>query len=168
MKSTPKSAFVSFKKTVKTLQLSTITSKGKPNASYSPFVQDDAGNFYIFVSQLASHTHDLIKNPEASILLIEDESNSKQIFARQRITFQCAVEIITSKNSDYELMLDALEKRFGNMVELLRTLSDFILFRLTPYKGQYVQGFGKAYKLEGDGLLELEHITAQEINNDAK
>lgn len=151
-------SFANFKQSVKTLQLSTLTVEGKPNASYSPFVTDEQGNFYIFVSQLASHTQDLLANPQASILLIQDEVETRQIFARRRISYQCDVEVVVAENSDYLSMLDALQERFGNVVELLRTLPDFILFRLTPYQGQYVKGFGKAYKLVGDGLLELEHI----------
>ncbi len=153
-------SFAEFKQSVKTLQLSTLTETGKPNASYSPFVTDEQGNFYIFVSQLASHTQDLLTNLQASILLIQDEAETRQIFARQRISYQCDVEIITAENSEHTKMLDTLEKRFGNVVELLRTLPDFILFRLKPTQGQYVKGFGKAYKLKGDGLLELEHRKA--------
>jgi len=151
-------SFANFKQSIKTLQLSSITSEGKPNASYSPFVVDKQGNFYIFVSQLASHTQDLLANPQASILLIQDEAETRQIFARRRISYQCDVEIVDDESSDYAKMLEALEERFGNMVELLRTLPDFILFKLTPTQGQYVKGFGKAYKLIGKGLLELEHI----------
>lgn len=151
-------SFVNFKQSVKTLQLSTLTAKGKPNASYSPFVIDEQGNFYIFVSQLASHTQDLLANPQASILLIQDEAETRQIFARRRISYQCDVEVVSNENSDYQPMLDALQERFGNVVELLRTLPDFILFRLTPHQGQYVKAFGKAYKLVGESLLELEHI----------
>ena len=158
-KETLEESFNNFKQSVKTLQLSTLTAEGKPNGSYSPFVIDEQGNYYIFVSQLASHTQDLLANPQASILLIQDEAEARQIFARRRISYQCNVEVIEAENSDYLLMLDALEKRFGNVVELLRTLPDFILFRLSPYQGQYVKGFGKAYKLVGEGLLELEHIT---------
>jgi putative heme iron utilization protein len=151
-------SFATFKQSVKTLQLSTLTAEGKPNASYSPFVIDEQGNFYIFVSQLASHTQDLLTNPQASILLIQDEAEARQIFARRRISYQCDVEVISNKNSDYTKMLDALENRFGSVVGLLRSLPDFILFRLRPTQGQYVKGFGKAYKLVGTGLLELEHI----------
>ncbi len=151
-------SFVNFKQSVQTLQLSTLTAEGKPNASYSPFVVDKWGNFYIFVSQLASHTQDLLVNPQASILLVQDEVETRQIFARRRISYQCDVEIVERENTDYLPMLEAMEKRFGNVMELLRTLPDFILFRLTPYQGQYVKGFGKAYKLQGEGLLELEHI----------
>jgi len=159
-KETPQESFIAFKQTVKTLQLSTLTAEGKPNGSYSPFVTDEKGNFYIFVSQLASHTQDLLANPEVSILLIQDEAETRQIFARQRISYQCDVEIVTEESSDYIPMLDALQERFGNVVELLRSLPDFSLFRLQPYKGQYVKGFGKAYKLIGNGLLELEHVTS--------
>jgi len=157
-------SFRNFKQSVKTLQLSTLTKEGKPNASYSPFVVDKQGNFYIFVSQLASHTQDLLANPQASILLIQDEADTRQIFARRRISYQCDVEIVDADSSDYLLMINMLEERFGNVVSLLRTLPDFILFRLTPYQGQYVKGFGKAYKLEGEGLLRLEHINPQ-VNN---
>ena len=153
-------SFNNFKQSVKTLQLSTLTVEGKPNASYSPFVVDKQGNFYIFVSQLAGHTQDLLANQQASILLIQDEADTRQIFARRRISYQCDVESVSDESSDYLPMLNALEERFGNVVELLRTLPDFILFKLRPYQGQYVKGFGKAYKLVGDGLLELEHIKA--------
>jgi putative heme iron utilization protein len=149
-------SFADFKQSVKTLQLSTLTATGKPNASYSPFVTDEQGSFFIFVSQLASHTQDLLTNPKASILLIQDEVEARQIFARQRISYQCGVEIINEESNEYIPMLDAMQKRFGNVVDLLRTLPDFILFRLTPCEGQYVKGFGKAYKLVGEGLLELE------------
>lgn len=151
-------SFINFKQRVKTLLLSTLTAEGKPNASYCPFVADEEGHFYIFVSGLASHTQDLLANPEASILLIQDEAQTRQIFARRRISYQCHVEIVTNESSDYLPMLNVMEERFGSVVELLRTLPDFILFRLQPYQGQYVKGFGKAYKLVGHGLLELEHV----------
>ena len=152
-------SFTRFKQNVQTLQLSTLTSDGKPYASYSPFVVDELGNFYIFISQLAAHTQNLINNPQASILLIQDESDTRQIFARQRINYQCDVEVVNADEADYVSRLDAMQTRFGSVMELLKTLPDFILFRLTPYQGQYVVGFGKAYKLIGTGLLELEHIT---------
>jgi len=161
MEETLEEGFDSFKQSVKTLQLSTLTTEGKPNASYSPFIEDDSGNFYIFVSQLAGHTQDLLSNPQASILLIQDEVETRQIFARKRISYQCDVIAIPPNDPRYDSILDSMEKRFGNIMELLRNLPDFILFQLTPYQGQYVKGFGKAFKLKGKGLLELEHIVPE-------
>lgn len=154
-------AFDQFKASVKTLSLSTLDQNSKPRASYAPFVEGNDGCFYIFVSQLAAHTQDLLINSEVSILLLEDEKESRQIFARQRISYQCQVEVVESDNRSYTIILDDMEKRFGNVVDLLRTLPDFILFRLVPYKGQYVKGFGKAYTLIGDSLQELEHVSPQ-------
>ena len=158
MTNDPQQAFESFKSSIKTLCLSTVTGENKPAASYAPFFEDDEGNFYIFVSQLASHTQDLLSNPIAGVLLMEDEAKSRQLFARQRISYQCDVDIIRPDDKHFNQILDAFERRQGNTVALLRTLSDFILFRLKPYEGRYVLGFGKAYALAGERLSELQHI----------
>lgn len=158
MLESPEDTFTHLKQSVKTLQLSTLSAEGRPNASYSPFVTDDDGNFYIFVSQLAHHTQDLLTNSEVGILLIEDEGHTRQMFARQRISYQCGVEVVTIESDDYEPMLKALKQRFGNVINTLRPLPDFILIRLHPYNGQFIKGFGKAYNLVGNNLLELKHI----------
>ncbi len=152
--------FLKFKVSVKTLSLSTLTETGQPNISYAPFIEDENGCFYLFLSQLASHTQDLLKQPIASILLMEDEQDSRQLFARQRITYQCNISIIEADNSRYRDTLDKFENTFGSIITLLKNLPDFILFKLTPKEGRYVQGFGKAYQLAGENLSELEHISA--------
>jgi len=163
-KESPVSAFESFKQRIKTIQLATVTADGKPNASYAPFVMDKSGSIYIFLSQLASHTQDLLTNPQCSVLMLEDETQTRQLFARQRISYQCLSEVVNTDEADYDRMLSAMETRIGNVVNLLRSLPDFILFRLLPYEGRYVQGFGKAYQLSGKGLLNLEHIGPDKTN----
>ena len=158
MNESPQVSFTSFKANVKTLALATLTEEARPNISYAPFVEDDNGNFYLFLSQLAHHTQELLSHEVASIMLMEDEQDSRQIFARQRISYHCEVDVILVDELEYELMLSALEQRFGNIIQLLRGLPDFILFKLQPYEGRYVKGFGKAYELVGEGLTELKHI----------
>ncbi len=160
MNNSPEQDFLQFKASVKTLSLSTLTEAGRPNISFAPFIEDENGYFYLFLSQLASHTQDIIKKPMASILLMEDEQDSRQLFARQRITYQCDISIIDSDDSSYSDILDNFESAFGNIIPLLRNLPDFILFKLTPTEGRYVQGFGKAYHLKGENLSRLEHISA--------
>ena len=165
MKESLQESFLRFKGSVKTLHLSTITKEGLPNASYAPYVfgqfEEDEGNLYIFVSQLASHTQDLLANAKVSVLLMQDEVDARQIFARRRINYQCLVERVNSSEPEYNRSLDTLETRFGSVVSLLRTLPDFILFKLKPYSGQYTKGFGKSYTLKGKMLLELEHINPE-------
>jgi putative heme iron utilization protein len=153
MKQSPEEALSELQQTARSLFLSTITTNGKPNGSYAPFIMDDSGAFYIFVSRLASHTQDLLNNPHISILLAEDEQNSRQIFARKRVSYYCQSDIIGKDDAHYEILLDLFEARFENVMNLLRTLPDFILFKLDVQSGSFVQGFGKAYEITKDGLI---------------
>jgi putative heme iron utilization protein len=160
MKKSSQTSFHEFKSSVKTLSLSTLTEEAKPNISYAPFIEDENGIFYLFLSQLASHTQDLLTHPLASVLLMQDEQDTRQLFARQRISYQCLVEVVEKDDGKYSQLLKQFESRFGSIMELLNSLPDFILFRLTPQQGRYVMGFGKAYTLTGENLTELEHIEA--------
>ncbi|WP_299199155.1 pyridoxamine 5'-phosphate oxidase family protein [uncultured Amphritea sp.] len=140
-----------------TLQLATQGETG-PEASYSPFVFS-GGNLYIFVSQLASHTRNLMRSPAAGVMLIEDEASSRNIFARNRITLQCHASEIAGDDKEYEPVMRLYRERHGPTVDLLRTLPDFRLFRLIPRQGRLVLGFGRAFTLEMPGF-KLQPITA--------
>ena len=153
MKQSPEAALSELQQTTQSLFLSTITIDGKPNGSYAPFILDDSGDFYIFVSQLASHTQDLLSNPQVSILLAEDEQNARQIFARRRASYYCQSKMIDKEDAHYETLLDLFEARFENIIKLLRTLPDFMLFKLEVQSGSFVQGFGKAYEITKEGLI---------------
>lgn len=137
-----------------TLILSTASANGVPDISYAPFVRDDTGLFYIYVSELASHTANLLHNPEASIMFIRPESESPNLFARERAVFSCRVWEIARDDENYTTRLNALQDKFGEVVGLLRSLSDFHLFALSPESGRYVAGFGRAFRINlNDGSL---------------
>ena len=139
--------------------LSTLGEDGDPHNGYTPFVFDGR-DLIIFVSQLSLHTRDLLNNGKVSAMLIADEHASEQIFARTRVSYQCKATTIAKEEESYNVQLDSLEARHGKMINLLRQLPDFVLFRLEPYKGQFVMGFGQAYHLGGDNLDEFEHATS--------
>ncbi len=143
---------------IHTLQISSLSVKGQPNISYAPYVRDDDGHYYVFISQLASHTEDLLCNPFVAIMLMEDEQEARQIFARTRVIYHCHVEKIAPDEANYADKLDQFENMFGSVVSVLRGLSDFILFRLIPYQGRFVMGFGQAYELEGDQFQTLRPV----------
>ncbi|MCK5903047.1 MAG: pyridoxamine 5'-phosphate oxidase family protein [Cocleimonas sp.] len=153
MKQSPEAALAELQQRLESLFLSTITTEGKPNASYAPFIRDDNNHFYIFISRLATHTADLLANPQASILLAEDEKDARQIFARKRLRYDCDCSVVEKTAGDYEILLDQFETRFSTMMPLLRTLPDFILFRLTVTSGNFVQGFAQTFKINQDGIL---------------
>lgn len=131
-----------------TLLLSTCSAERQPEISYAPFVRDEHGHFYIFISELAKHTQNLLQNPKASILFIEPEPGCRNLFARERVIFDCGARAIAPDDPFYHRRLRAMEDKFGNVVALLRTLPDFHLIELTPETGHYVAGFGKAYAID--------------------
>jgi putative heme iron utilization protein len=139
----------------KSLVLSTADAVGLPNASYAPFVMDEAQNFYIYISGLSTHTQNLQANPQASILFLEDEAQSQQIFARRRLTFDCTATLIPRDSEHWLNQIERFSEKFGGIIQVFRDLPDFRIFQLTPTKGRFVLGFGAAYRvcLEGESYL---------------
>ena len=131
----------------KTLLLSTVNAQGEAEASYAPYVRDEDGVFYIYVSELASHTQNMLQKHHASILIIRSEKDSKNIFARERVTFQCKVLEVLVNSENYARQLLNMEQQLGETMALLRSLPDFHLLALKPVSGKYIAGFGKAYSI---------------------
>lgn len=138
--------------------LSTLGADGNPHSGYTPFVFDGL-DIVVFVSQLSLHTRDLLNNGRVSTMLIADEKESSQIFARTRVSYQCQASVVPPDDDHYGPLLDSMESRHGKMIGLLRQLPDFVLFRLRPETGQFVMGFGQAFRLSGDALDEFELAT---------
>ena len=137
----------------KTLTLSTLSAEGNPEISYTPFIRGEDGEFYIFVSELAHHTPNLLANPKCSILFAAPESETRNLFARERAFFNCDVTELPRGTESCDATLDKIQEQFGNTVEVLRGLPDFHLFALKPVSGQYTIGFGKAFTINADGSL---------------
>ncbi|MDY6786003.1 MAG: pyridoxamine 5'-phosphate oxidase family protein [Cyanobacteriota bacterium] len=135
--------------------VATVGADGKPHASYAPFVMDEGKNIYIYISELAAHAQNLLVNPQASVLLVEDETKTQQIFARRRLNYECTATLIDRETPQWEEMLDRFQERFGQTIDLLRGLTDFRLFQLTPTEGRFVIGFGAAYGIEGENFDRL-------------
>jgi len=136
--------------TQQTLLLSTVSPTGDPECSYAPYVRDQQGVFYIFVSERASHTQNMLQTALASILFIQPEQQAKNIFGRERVVFACTVLEIHRQQSDFETQLQAMKEKFGETIDLLRNLSDFHLLALTPVDGKYIAGFGQAFVMPVD------------------
>ncbi len=139
-----------------TLLLSTVTAQGEPESSYAPYVRDSQGVFYIYVSELAAHTQHMLLKRSASILFIQPEKETKNLFARERVTLNCTVCEIQKDDESYNEQLQIMKQQFGETVDLLRSLSDFHLLALRPVKGRYIAGFGKAFFINmADGTLNF-------------
>jgi len=130
----------------KTLMLATASDDGS-HSSYAPFIFSDQ-KFYILLSGLAEHTANVIKARNTiGCMLIVDEADSEQIFARKRLMFKATSTQIDRVSESYSLVMGKFNARFGEIIDLLDSLPDFILFELTPEQAVLVKGFGDAHQI---------------------
>lgn len=146
-----------FRQERKTLQLATVDENGRPNVSYAPFVQNQNG-YFVLISQIARHARNLEVNPHASIMMIEDEDNAKLLFARKRLTFDAVATVVERNSEQWQQVITQMKERFGEIIDGLSQLEDFVLFNLKAEQGLFVKGFGQAYQVSGDDLVDFVHL----------
>ena len=142
------------------LQLATCNAAGEPEASYAAYVEHE-GCYYIYTSELSAHTANLAASRRCSVLFIESEVQAKHLFARRRLTLQCAAIECRRDSPGFGPLMDMFVQKFGSFMEMMRKLADFHLYQLRPQSGGYVAGFAQAYTLEGVGLSEIKHRKEQ-------
>lgn len=143
-----KKNYLRFVESRNTLILSMVDDAGNPFSSCAPFIKK-GGKLYIFISEVAEHYQLITKNKFVDVLLIADESETKNAFATERARWRCLPKNIGNDNKEdiFELFHNIHGKA---MVEMLRGL-DFSLFELIPVTGRYVVGFGMAFDVDIDG-----------------
>ncbi|MDK9561401.1 MULTISPECIES: heme utilization protein HutZ [Pasteurellaceae] len=145
------------KQQCKTLLLATVDEVGMPNASYAPFAESEKG-YYIFISTIAKHARNLKQNGKVSLMLIEDEQSSRQIFARHRLTAEAEVIEVPRNTPEWELGTGLLQQRHGNLMKELVKMQDFSLFHLIPKQGLFVKGFGQAFQVDANNEIDIVHL----------
>ncbi len=154
-------AYQGFTDLVQSVILSTVSEDSIPNASYAPFVIDESKNIYIYVNGLSIHTQNLSNVPRASVLFIEDESHTQQIFARRRLTFDCIAQYIERDTELWNRIVKRFEARFGEIIQIFRDLPDFRIVQLAPSQGRFVMSFGATYEVDPNNLDTLIDITGE-------
>ncbi|WP_285768203.1 pyridoxamine 5'-phosphate oxidase family protein [Peribacillus sp. SI8-4] len=140
-----KEQYLRFLKKCNTMVISSKDAFGEPFISYAPFVQHE-GKFYIYISKISDHYQFIEANERISIMLLEDEQSSTNLFALERVRFQCTAENIG--NDGHEVIFSKFSENHGApMMGVLRGL-DLSLFELTPKDGRYVIGFGQAFSVD--------------------
>lgn len=141
------------------LELATVSSEGIPCASYAPFVCGENLRLFVFLSDLALHTVNIGHNPRVSAMIIEDECNSPNLFARNRLVLDCTAIRINRDDPEFGPWITQYQTRFGAIVDTLLQLADFNLYCLDPKQGTFVKGFGQAYRVSGNLMNQISHIT---------
>ena len=146
-----------FRDQCKTLQLATVNAEGTPCVSYAPFAFQPDG-YYILISDIAQHGQNLKTSKLVSIMMVEDESEARHLFARRRLSFDTKAILVDRNTRQWNVGITALQERFGDIIDNLSQLGDFRLYHLVPEKGRYVKGFGKAFDVSGQDMVNIVHL----------
>lgn len=124
--------------------LSTMDSEGITQASYTPVVIISPTEFYILVSELASHTAYLRSAAKIGVMFIEDEQDCENIFRRRRASVSCEVIPLERSSETFDHVGQVFKERHGDVVDILLKLKDFHLFCLKVKRARLILGFGQA------------------------
>ncbi|WP_456448910.1 HugZ family pyridoxamine 5'-phosphate oxidase [Thiolapillus sp.] len=147
-----------FRARFQTVVLSTATHEGVPDTGTAPFILDSQERICVLLSELATHTRNLMENPQACLAFLESEEECRNLFARKRLILHCSAKRLQS--TERETTLDSMEERLGNTVGLLRSLGDFHLFAFQVDAGSYIRGFGQAWEIQ-DSRLQIGRLRSQ-------
>ena len=129
----------------------TVTNNDHPDIGYAPYIYRD-NFFYIFSSELSSHIRLLINKKVGTFMLIKDERDTKNIWARVRMKFQAKVSIISRNVPEFQEITDIISIEHGDTINIIKQFKDFHLMKIIPTQGTIITGFGSAYNLIGKRL----------------
>ncbi|MFZ5882096.1 MAG: HugZ family protein [Chloroflexota bacterium] len=128
---------------------------GAPSVSMVTYaIAGDFSAFYLLVSHLAQHTHDMEKDKHVSLMIAEPDDGREDPQTLMRATIRGNAEIMPLGVPGYAPARDLYMARFPRSAPLFE-FEDFDLWRIVPKGGRYVAGFAKAFNLTPDSLPEI-------------
>lgn len=137
-----------FDRDFSSIVISTITKDKNPQTSYAPFVKVN-DSYYIIISETADHYHNMMRHNQVSIMFIQDELATNNVFFRRKMTFNCLA--IKEQSSEARELFTELH---GDLVDMLLDKMDFHLFKLEVLNGRIVLGPGKAFSIENNEITQ--------------
>ncbi len=145
------------------LSLATLTGQGFPECSYTPYLFQQESGFFILISGLSSHSSNLRINPKAGVLITQSNTDIKQAFAQPRVMLSCQAHPVVRSSECYVAVIESMQMRFGETVNILAQLTDFSLWQLQPFSGRWISGFGKAVQLGEDSGLLMAQVSVKPV-----
>jgi putative heme iron utilization protein len=148
--------FHEFNQSFDSVILGTVNKEGNADTSYAPLLRNN-GRLYIYISELAVHTVNLLTHLNASLMFIEPEDKARNLFKRKRSTIRVKAISIARDSKDWLAIMESYSKTFGTITRNLYKAKDFHLFELLPQNATYVRGFAQAYTIHGVKLDQITH-----------
>src|SRR6476660_1729588 len=117
---------------------------GFPFGSVTPYCVDDESRPILYISTIAQHTKNILKDSRVSLTVVEPADDSDDVQARGRVTYLAhAVPIQDS--------LDEVRERYVRYFPSASGYDqthDFTFFRLDPVRVRFIGGFGQIFWVE--------------------
>lgn len=154
MDSTQANALRALLETQQVASLGTLH-KGEPAVSMVPFaVLAQGEGFVIHVSQLATHTKDMLANSAVSLLVMARASPEIPVQALPRVSLQGRARQCLSTSSEYPLARQAYLDRFPHS-EGMFGFADFSLFIIGVRSVRFVGGFAQATSITAETFVAV-------------
>ncbi len=149
--------FLALRREIQSAQIATLDENQLPQSSYAPLIWLSSKP-YFYLSELASHTENLQDRSVLGLILIEDQAQARNPFARRRISWQGNAQSVARESELFNPAMNEFQRRFGAIMNVILPLPDFHLFEVTLHSGRFIRGFGEAYRLIGESLETLQPI----------
>lgn len=151
MDASESAALMSLLRTQPVASLATLH-KGAPAVSMVPFaLLPDGAGFVIHVSQLATHTQDMLHNRTVALLVTAPLTAADSPLALPRASVQGHARPCPSDSPGYEKARQAYLTKLPD-AEPLFSFGDFSLFVIEPDSLRWVAGFGRAMSVVGERM----------------
>lgn len=128
--------------------------KGQPYVSMVPFAILPGGlGFVIHVSQLATHTRDMLLSPQVSLMVVAPPTPELPAQALARVTIQGEAVSYTDSGEGHAAKAAYLS-RFPQSAGMFN-FADFSLFAILPSTVRFVGGFAQATTISAAVLADV-------------
>lgn len=132
--------------------LGTLDPDGRPFVSMVPFaVNAEHAVLVLHISGLAAHTGNLLRQPQASLLVMQPETPGEPVHALPRVTLQVQAHTLPPDHGWYLHSRAAYLARFPE-AEPMTQLPDFRLVALQVLSARQIAGFGAARTVDAAEL----------------
>jgi putative heme iron utilization protein len=108
--------------------------------------------WFIHVSRLSGHTHDLLKDRRVSLMLAMPDSGEKDPQQLPRLTLTGEANELPEDSREETSAKEIYLERFPHMAGIVEQLGDFSFWAIRPASARFVGGFARAFTLKPDDL----------------
>lgn len=133
-----------------------LSLKGYPFGSVTPFLMTETGDIVIYASDIAQHSRNMKNNSQVSLCIYDGTESDSQASARVTIVGNAASDVVDAS-------LQAQYMQVFPQARAYVEAHDFRFYLISTYKVRYIGGFGEIYWFSQDEWRSLMYSLADSV-----